>query len=79
MTRLMRPPFATLLDLLLYGPEIAWHRALVRKLREGAARRLTSMASQSHCEEAVKPWLVSFDGGYAFPTDAYQARLPAVC
>ncbi len=39
MTRLLRPPFATPLHLLLYGPEASWHRSFVRRVREGSAAR----------------------------------------
>lgn len=128
MTRLLRPPLATPLRLLLYGPEASWHRSFTRRIREGAAsrrvrtardrlfpgvgkwpdraaadpagadgdpttagdetpdaiqtylfaerrRRLTAQASPSYNEEAVEARLITFDGGYAFLTDDYQAKL----
>ena len=126
MTRLLRPPFASPLLLLLYGPEVAWQQSFVRRVREGSAARrvrtargrlfpgvgkwpdpldgdpvgvadatpaaetpdavetyvtaerrklLTSMATPSHGEEAVDARLFTFDGGYAFLTDDYQAKL----
>ena len=126
MTRLLRPPFASPLYLLLYGPEVAWQRAFTRRVREGSAarhvrtargrlfpgvgkwpeppvgdpsgvddetltgetsdaiemyllakrrNRLTSLAIPSHDEEAVEARLVTFDGGYAFLTDDYQAKI----
>jgi hypothetical protein len=128
MTRLLRPPFATPLYLLLYGPEASWQRSFTRRVREGSAarqvrtargrlfpgvgkwpdrpagdpagadgdtgtaagetsdaiqtylfserrRRLTTQATPSHDEEAVEARLVTFDGGYAFLTENYQAKL----
>ncbi len=126
MTRLLRPPFASPLFLLLYGPEAAWQRSFVRRVREGSAARrvrtargrlfpgvgkwpdplngdpvgvedatpaaetpdavetyvmaerrklLTSMATPSHGEEAVDARLFTFDGGYAFLADDYQAKI----
>jgi uncharacterized membrane protein YkvA (DUF1232 family) len=128
MTRLLRPPFATPLYLLLYGPEVSWHGAFNRRVRQGSAarrvrtargrlfpgvgkwpdrpagdpsgmdgetttaegetpdaiqtyllserrRRLTSQATPSDNEEAVEARLVTFDGGYAFLTEDYQAKL----
>src|SRR5205807_787459 len=33
MNRLLRPPFATPLYLLLYGPEVSCHRAFTRRVR----------------------------------------------
>jgi uncharacterized membrane protein YkvA (DUF1232 family) len=128
MNRLLRPPFATPLYLLLYGPEISWHRAFTKRIREGwAARRvrtsrgrlfpsvgkwpdepvsdpgeadeetpntgvetpdaietyllskrrnrLTSLATPPNGEESVETRLFTFDGGYAFLTHDYQAKL----
>ena len=126
MTRLLRPPFASPLFLLLYGPEVSWQRSFTRRVKEGSTvrgvrtargrvfpdvgkwpdplvsdpvgventtpaaetpdaielyvmaerrRRLTSLASPSLGEDAVEARLVTFDGGYAFLTDDYQAKL----
>jgi hypothetical protein len=125
MTRLLRPPFATPLHLLLYGPELAWYRAFTRHVREGLAarrvraargrlfpgvgkwpdrprgeqeevattsggetpdaietyllskrrNRLASLARPSNGEESGVARLVTFEGGYAFLTDDYQAKL----
>lgn len=124
MTRLLRPPFATPLYLLLYGPEVTWYRGFTRRVQGRSAsrrgrtargrlfpsvgkwpdqpaycqtpfdesadetpdaiylyllserrKRLTSLVSPSNDEESVKARLVSFEGGYAFLTDDYRAKL----
>jgi hypothetical protein len=127
MTRLLRPPFATPLYLLLYSPEIAWRKSFIRHVREStAARRVrtarsrlfpgvgkwptppggtdlnmpdqelqvsetpdaiemylqskrrsraTSLVSPSPGEESVAARLITFDGGHAFLTDDYQAKV----
>jgi uncharacterized membrane protein YkvA (DUF1232 family) len=124
MTRLLRPPFATPLYLLLYGPEILWHRSFTRRVRDGVAtrrsrtargrvfpsvgkwpdqpvngqatpgesadetpdaiqlyllserrKRLTSLVTPLNGEDSVKARLVTFDGGYAFLTDDYRAKI----
>jgi hypothetical protein len=38
-------------------------------------KRLTSLASPSNGEESVKARLVTFEGGYAFLTDNYRAKV----
>jgi len=128
MTRLLLPPFAAHLYLLLYGPEAGWYRSFTRKVRDGVAARrsrtergrlfpiigkwpgpaagdpapvdegtqsaadeisdtvetyllsrrrrlLTSLGSASPSEEAVDARLITFDGGYAFLADNYEAKL----
>lgn len=124
MTRLLRPPFATPLYLLLYGPEVVWHRGFIRRVRDGVAtrrsrtargrvfpsvgkwpdqpvngqathdesadetpdaiqlyllserrKRLTSLVTPLNGEDSVKARLITFDGGYAFLTDDYRAKI----
>lgn len=126
MTRLLRPPFASPLFLLLYGPEVAWQKSFARRVQQGSAarrvrtargrlfpgvgkwpeplagdsvgvedatpaaetpdavetyvmakrrKRLTLLASPLQGEDAVAARLVTFDGGYAFLTDDYRAKL----
>jgi hypothetical protein len=129
MNCLLRPPFATPLYLILFGPEVGWYRAFTRRIKDGTAvgrvrttrgrlfpdvgkwpdppvgeprapddgttlpieveapdaietylwserrSRLTALARPSQEEEAVEARLVIFDGGYAFLTDDYQAKL----
>lgn len=124
MTRLLRPPFATPLYLLLYSPEILWHRGFNHRIRDGAAtrrsraargrvfpgvgkwpdqpvngqathdesadetpdaiqlyllaerrKRLTSLVTALNGEDSVKARLITFDGGYAFLTDDYRAKV----
>jgi hypothetical protein len=125
MKRLLRPPFATPLYLVLSGPELAWHRAFLRRGRAGAAarpagsgrarffpgvgkwpeppgpgpgdeaapadvqppeaietflvrerrRRLAEQARPSQGDETVQARLVTFEGGHAFLTDDYRAKV----
>jgi uncharacterized membrane protein YkvA (DUF1232 family) len=128
MTRLLRPPFASLLRLILYEIEVGWYRAFIRRTQRNAAARrtracqsrlfpgisgwaeargepadgespgpepagvdpldkveirlvarrrgrLTVLARPSSEEAAVEARLVLFDGGHAFLTDDYQAKV----
>ena len=125
MKQLLRPPFATPLYLVLSGPELAWHRAFLRRSRAGAAacpagagrgrffpglgkwpeppgsqpdgepapadvqppegietflvrerrRRLAEQARPSQGDESVQARLVTFEGGHAFLTDDYRAKV----
>lgn len=121
MKRLLRPPFATPLYLVLSGPEVYWHHAFLRRSRAGAAvhpagagrgrffpnlgkwpeppgddpapvdvqpsegietflvrerrRRLAEQARPSQGDESVQARLVTFEGGHAFLTDNYRAKV----
>lgn len=128
MTRLLRPPFASPLRLILYEIEVGWYRAFIRRAQRNAVARrtracrsrlfpgisgwaeargepadgespgpesaggdpldkveirlvarrrgrLTALARPSSEEAAVEARLVLFDGGHAFLTDDYQAKV----
>jgi hypothetical protein len=125
MKRLLRPPFATPLYVLLCGPELLWHNAFLGRVRAASSarsrrarreqffpglgnwpepsgteggdepeatdveapeaietflvcerrRRLAAQARPSHEEESVQARLVTFEGGHAFLTEDYRAKV----
>jgi uncharacterized membrane protein YkvA (DUF1232 family) len=55
MTRLLRPPFASLLRLILYEIEVGWYRAFIRRVQRNAAARRTR-ACRSRLFPGITGW-----------------------